>query len=467
MPLPIPVSLLDALEGSEGFDRAAFLKVHADADNLTSIRYNEAKSQIYPGDIPGEQIPWNPLGYYLPMRPAFTMDPALHAGLYYVQEAGSQFLWQALVQLASREAPVKVLDLCAAPGGKTTLLASYFKNGLIVANEVIKSRAAVLAENVIKWGSGNIIVTNNDPKHFQRLQGYFDVILVDAPCSGSGLFRKDNHAIEHWSAAGVEMCSKRQQRILQDVMPALKEGGLLLYATCSYSTQEDESIMDWLTDSGNFSLENRHIATSKDWGVTSVHGQLSGALDSVTARPEGYKFYPDKARSEGFFLGAFRKTGPEHAVYSSQNKLEAISKTEASVVYPWLLADADKDLFLFKQGAEILAIGNKWAQELDILQKNLFLKMAGVRVGEIKKKGLVPAHDLAVSQIRSRELPSCALDRAQSLQYLKRQDLNLEAVSSQKGWVLATYNGLGLGWMKLLANRVNNYYPTGWRILKD
>lgn len=460
MPLPIPVSLLDSLRGSEGFDSASFLKVHAAGDALTSIRYNEEKRLKYTEQIEAEKIPWNPLGYYLPERPAFTMDPALHGGLYYVQEGGSQFLWHALATLANRDAPVKVLDLCAAPGGKTTLLASFFNKGLVVANEVIKSRTAVLTENVIKWGTGNIVVTSNDPKHFQRLQGYFDVILVDAPCSGSGLFRKDNQAIEHWSLESVAMCSKRQQRILQDVMPALKEGGLLLYATCSYSPEEDESVMDWLMS--DFPLENLPLTLDRDWGITKVHGSVR---DAAGKSPEGYKFYPDKVRSEGFFLSAFRKSAPELPVYNSKNELEAISNAEAAVVDPWLIPG--HDLLLFKQNAEILAIENKWAQDLDILQKNLFLKMAGVRVGEIKKKGLVPAHDLAVSALLSREIQRCALDRAQSLQYLKRQDLNLEEVTSQRGWVLATYKGLGLGWMKLLPNRVNNYYPTGWRILKD
>ena len=180
-------------------------------------------------------------------RPSFTFDPLFHAGTYYVQEASSMFLEQALKQSVDLSQPLRVLDLCAAPGGKSTLLQSLLnKESLLVSNDVIKSRAAILEENIVKWGAANVVVTNNDPAHFARLENYFDAIVIDAPCSGSGLFRRDPEAINEWSENNVQLCSQRQQRIVADVWPALKQNGILIYSTCSYSAEEDEAILDWM-----------------------------------------------------------------------------------------------------------------------------------------------------------------------------------------------------------------------------
>jgi len=193
-----------------------------------------------------EPVPWCEYGFYLSERPQFTLDPLLHAGAYYVQEASSMFLWQALKQIFTRDSNIKILDLCAAPGGKTTLIASYFKNALIVSNEVIKTRANILYENITKWGSENIVVTNNDAADFKRLKNYFDLIVIDAPCSGSGLFRKDKDAIEEWGESNVLLCSQRQQRILADVYNALNHNGYLIYSTCSYSQELTITSLNYL-----------------------------------------------------------------------------------------------------------------------------------------------------------------------------------------------------------------------------
>lgn len=461
MALSLPEPLLASLEQSTGFDRAAFISAHTTQPAAISIRYNDIKLAAFKGTLPTDKISWSPYGYYLDKRPSFTEDPLFHGGLYYVQEPGSQFLWTALSQIHGRDEPVRVLDLCGAPGGKSTLLAGYFRGGLIVANEVIKSRAGILAENCMKWGTGNMVVTCNDPAHFQRLQGYFDVILIDAPCSGSGLFRKDPEAINEWSPDMVTMCSKRQQRIIKDVLPALKEGGSLIYATCSYSPEEDEKIMDWLRLEQQ--MENVPLSIENE-GITVVKGMTKPAGTS-TSGPEGYKFFPDKVRSEGFFLSVFRKSTPEIPVYNTGNGLLPISAAERKVLAPWVIPEAA--LFFFKQAADILGIENKWAMDVALLQKNLFLKKAGIRVGEIKNKGLVPAHDLAVSIWPRAEVQRCQLDRAQSLQYLKRQEMDPSRLEVKTGWALVTYQNIGLGWIKVLPNRVNNYYPKGLRILKD
>ena len=196
--MSLPQSLLQSLAGVPGFDREAFEAVHASGEQVTSIRLNPEKTTDHRPQTT-DLIPWCPYGRYLSSRPSFTFDPTFHAGAYYVQEASSMFLWHALKESAGTDTKKKVLDLCAAPGGKGTLLASYFTDGLVVANEVIKSRAAILVENITKWGSDQVVVTNNDPFHFQSLPGFFDVMVIDAPCSGSGLFRKDPDAINEWS----------------------------------------------------------------------------------------------------------------------------------------------------------------------------------------------------------------------------------------------------------------------------
>ena len=223
----LPAELLRSLEGVKGFDKEAFIAVHESEERITSIRLNPFKqSEIVNLK---SKVPWTEQGYYLQTRPSFTFDPLFHAGCYYVQEASSMFLEVALKQTVDLSKPLKVLDLCAAPGGKSThILSLISKESLLVSNEVIRSRATILNDNIVKWGCSNVMVTNNDPKDFQRLENYFDVIVVDAPCSGSGLLRRDPEAIEEWSEQNVTLCSQRQQRILANVLPALKHDGVLI-----------------------------------------------------------------------------------------------------------------------------------------------------------------------------------------------------------------------------------------------
>jgi NOL1/NOP2/sun family putative RNA methylase len=268
------------------------------------MRINDQKidhqliSSIFEDNL-AEAVAWSSNGYYLKSRPSFTLDPMFHAGAYYVQEASSMFLEEALKQAVDLTQPLKVLDLCAAPGGKSTLTQSVISNSsLLVSNEVIKARVNVLAENITKWGSANVIVTNNDPKDFQRLPGYFDVVIVDAPCSGSGLFRKDPKAVDEWSEQNVQLCNQRQQRILADVLPALKPGGVLIYSTCSYSPEENEDICDWLMD--NYSFENTRFTLNEELGIVETTSPNNKAV--------GYRFYPDKVKGEGLFIAAFKKS---------------------------------------------------------------------------------------------------------------------------------------------------------------
>lgn len=480
----LPASLLASLTNIKGFNKEAFEAVHASGQQVTSIRLNPLKTAVVNRQssiVNGQwsiansedggavtnsdaslqsaiynlksKIPWCPHGYYLPERPSFTFDPLFHAGVYYVQEASSMFLWEALRQTVGEQtAELKVLDLCAAPGGKSTLLASYFTGGLVVANEVIRSRAAVLVENITKWGAANTIVTNNDPKDFAELEGWFDVMVVDAPCSGSGLFRRDADAIEEWSEDNVVLCSQRQQRILADAYKTLKQDGVLIYSTCSYSQQEDEDILDWLCS--NFAVENIPLTLNEDWGIVESTSPANNAF--------GYRFYPYNLQGEGFFIAVFKKKdGTTSDDYRMQG-LPKITKEEAAAAAAFI---KDDTIDFFKQGENIIAISRQWKNDVAMLQKHLYLRKAGITAGVLKGRDIVPAHELAVSVLADEHITRIPLTKQQAIQYLQKKDI--QPGNFGKGWALATYNNISLGWVKVLPNRINNYYPIEWRILKE
>jgi 16S rRNA C967 or C1407 C5-methylase (RsmB/RsmF family) len=296
--LELPEDLISSLTGVAGFNPVSFRKIHEEGREPVSIRINQKKwksldnegnaaPSILSKQSMSEMIPWCSSGSYLKARPSFTFDPHFHAGVYYVQEASSMFLEQALKQSIDLSRSLKVLDLCAAPGGKSTHIQSLISSdSLLVSNEVIKSRVSILEENLTKWGGINTIVTQNDPHAFRRLEGFFDVIVVDAPCSGSGLFRREPEAIREWTPDLVKLCSKRQQRILADVLPALKSGGLLIYSTCSYSPEENENIIDWLVHDSE--LEPVSLVVPALWGIVES--------TSPNAKAIGYRFYPNKLK---------------------------------------------------------------------------------------------------------------------------------------------------------------------------
>ncbi len=445
----IPPALVRKLGSLAGFDTAAFEAVHEQEGGLTSIRINPAKSGHL--DTSSDQVPWCDTGYYLPERPIFTLDPLFHAGRYYVQEASSMFVAHAIKVLGLHERPLIALDLCAAPGGKSTLLNTYLhRDSLLIANELIKARATVLADNLIRWGHSNTIVSNNDPSAFRHLPGYIDLMLVDAPCSGSGMFRKDRQAINEWSEAVVQLCSERQRRILADSLPALREGGILLYSTCSYSIEENEHIADWLCETQG--MEPLSLSAPGAWGIEQTRSDKHAC--------PGYRFYPHKLRGEGFFLAAFRKGSKQSTFDRRKPKAE---KTVTPTLRNWV-SNAD-DFFTFTVGEDIHILPKDREADLHILQRMLYLRSAGTRVGRSAKDDLIPAHDLALSLARHPDIPVLALAKDQALDYLRKGNLD-PAINSQglKGWALATYQHATLGWVKLLPNRINNYYPKEWRI---
>ena len=348
--------------------------------------------------------------------------------------------------------PLKILDLSAAPGGKSTHIQSLLsEESLLVSNEVIRSRCNVLVDNIIKWGSSNVIVTNNDPAAFNKLSGYFDVIVVDAPCSGSGLFRKDPDAINEWSLNNVTLCSQRQQRILADVLPALQQNGLLIYSTCSYSKEEDEDIADWLVQ--EFEMKNERLRLEKEWGIVES--------ESPRTKSRGYRFYPDKVKGEGFFISCFRKTTEENEAKLKPAKLEKASAKEKAILQDWL-KDGDRELI--KDNTSFAALPPGLVNAFALLRTALNVSYKGTGLGQIMKDKLVPAHSLALSTILSDDIFTTGVSYEEAIKYLQRGELSLTPVTS--GWQTVNYQKQALGWINALANRINNYYPKELRILK-
>jgi 16S rRNA C967 or C1407 C5-methylase (RsmB/RsmF family)/NOL1/NOP2/fmu family ribosome biogenesis protein len=449
----LPQQLVESLKNAKGFDKETFEEVHASGEQITSIRLNPLKPVAqFPNfkifQFQNSSVPWTDHGYYLETRPSFTFDPLFHAGCYYVQEASSMFLEQALKQTTDLSQPLKVLDLCAAPGGKSTHIQSLLsKDSLLVSNEVIKSRVNILKDNIIKWGHSNAIISHNDPKDFVKLTGFFDVIVIDAPCSGSGLFRRDPAAMDEWSPNNVQLCSQRQQRILADVWPALKENGILVYSTCSYSVEEDEDIIKWLL--AGLQIENCRLQIDHNWGIVESGG--------------GYRFWPDKIKGEGFFLACFRKKenheGKENKL---KNKPEFLGKKEREVVEKWVKTEG---VDFIRHENTVYAWLEEQKNNFSFLLNQLRIIYSGTIIGELMRDKLVPDHALAMSKLVPDTIGRTDLDYKNAIQYLQKKDITIDM--TPRGWQLVAYEGQPLGWANVLSNRVNNYYPKELRILKD
>ncbi len=374
------------------------LEAALQTESPVSIRVNRTK---WSGEVAGEPVLWASAGVYLSQRPTFTFDPLFHAGCYYVQEASSMFVEQVLRTYIT--GPVVMLDLCAAPGGKSTHARSVLPVGsLLVANEVMRNRSQVLAENLIKWGNAEVVVTNNDPADFTSLTEVFDVVLADVPCSGEGMFRKDPVAVEEWSTDNVQVCWQRQRRILADIWPALKPGGLLIYSTCTYNREEDEENVAWIAD--ELGAEILKVPVASEWGII---GNLAGQDFPV------YRFLPHRVEV---------------------------------------------------RGTKVIAFPNVHLSEYDLFRQELKVVHAGVTIGELKGKDVIPDHSLAMSTLLNHDgFSRFELTYEQAIAYLRKEAITLDA-SVPRGYILLTYKNIPLGFAKNIGNRANNLYPQEWRI---
>lgn len=439
--MQIPAQFEEMMKAQMGAEYDAF-RTALEKDPQVSVRLNRRKMDETPLS---DQVPWCETGRYLSERPSFTLDPLLHAGYYYVQEASSMFVEQVFRQFVTCESPV-VLDLCAAPGGKSTHLASLLDGrGWLVSNEVMRGRVGVLQENLTKWGAPNVTVTNSDPSDFSDLSGLFDVILVDAPCSGEGMFRKDEQAVAEWSPENVRFCAERQRRILADVFPALAEEGILIYSTCTFNQEEDEDNVRWIAE--ELGAEILSVQTDSAW--------------QVAATEAGYHFYPHKTRGEGFFLAALRKTA-EASVSRRKKKNDAknVLPAQAKSLADWL----EEPVKLIARNDVVYAVLSDYADLTAQLADHLRIVQSGVEVATVKGKDLIPSQNLAFSWLLRRGVfPVVELSWEDAVAYLHKDNILLTE-DAPKGFVLLTYKNVPLGWAKNLGNRCNNLYPSEWRI---
>ena len=398
-------------------------------------------------------VKWCEWGRYLAERPKFTYDPMFHAGAYYVQEASSMFVWQALEQLVEKDAVV--LDMCAAPGGKSTAIAQYLsEEGFLVSNEYVPQRAHVLVENITKWGAPNCVVTNNAPRHFEKLKSRFDAILVDAPCSGEGMFRKDERAREEWSEANVEMCVERQREILESAWEVLRPGGVLIYSTCTFNRHENEEQVQWLID--EMEAEYLPIKIGEDWMITETE--------------RGYRFLPHKTRGEGLFMAAVRKQcgmrseecGMRNEKMGKNKKDKKAKQSTQNIQFTTNnLLRGEYDIV--ESEGRYYAVQKERVDFVEECRKTLNVLSFGAQMYEQKGKDLIPQAALALSQAYIRgAYPEVELSYEEAISFLRKEAIVL--ADAPRGFVLVTYGGLPLGWVKNIGNRCNNLYPEFWRI---
>lgn len=423
---------------------------------VTSIRVNPYKNtEIFTEEV---SVPWYQQAKFLTKRPSFIADPLFHAGAYYVQEASSMFVAHIIKQvLGQQTSGLRILDLCAAPGGKSTLILDQINDSsLLVSNEIIKTRVNILEENIIKWGRSNAVVTNNDPKDFTSLTNYFDLIVVDAPCSGEGMFRKDKNAITEWSEDNVQLCAHRQQRILADVLPALKPGGFIIYSTCTFNTSENEENVWWMEQ--EFGLKSIQIKVDDNW-------QIANASSISNNQIHAYRFYPHKVQSEGFFVACLQKPSDNdsNSIKIKEHKLEKIKPQELAYLSNWV--DDVEQFQIINASNHLFAFPKLVANEMMFLRGKLNVRLSGLKLGELMKGKLVPDHQLALSVHINKNTPAIEVNKTDALKFLRKD--TFEVPNVPQNIYAVNYNQVPLGWIKIMPNRMNNYLPVNWRILKD
>jgi 16S rRNA C967 or C1407 C5-methylase (RsmB/RsmF family)/NOL1/NOP2/fmu family ribosome biogenesis protein len=438
-----PEGFLAHISDTEGFDIMAFEQAHLLAAP-TSIRFHPAK--VHPAFSESSTVPWCNEALYLKVRPDFTLDPHFHAGGYYVQEASSMSVVHAFNQEFDAQKDIRVLDLCAAPGGKSTHILSWLNgSGLLVSNEVIRHRASVLRDNLSKWGYANVLASNNDPKQLGSLHHFFNALVIDAPCSGSGMFRKDPGAMKHWSTEAVKHCAERQKRILCDVWDALQPGGLCVYSTCSYSTAENEAISNFICT---------------ELGADYVSIKALDENPGIVCSDWGYRFWPHRIQGEGFFMAVLRKHHDSIQPLSPSKKSLEFKKVQSGYA-SWVNEDVNEASCHL--GSILAPIAQQEA--LNTLYAKLHTVKIGIQSGEIKNGKFIPHHELALYNRLSPEVPRISLDREHALRYLKKESLRVN--HEFQGQHLLCFENSVLGWGNAVGNRINNGLPKSWRILKE
>ena len=450
----LPIAFTELMRKQLGAEEAEHLFEALDSASPVAVRLNPAKCGDEGVWSDGETIAWSKNGRKLKERPSFTLDTAFHAGAYYVQEAASQFI-DHIVSTEELKGK-RVLDMCSAPGGKTTIYSTAVGvDGLVVANEYVRSRANVLADNVRKWGMGNVLVTNNAPEHIAQFEGWFDLVAVDAPCSGEGMFRKEEVAREDWSLDAVKMCAARQLSIVREAWQSLKAGGLFIYSTCTFNDEEDEGVLrTFIDEMGDVFEPSQRVEVDDAWGV--VRGEV-GAFQT-------FRFFPHKTDSEGLFVAVARKAEPttQRTPKARKKVMQEIDKVSRKELMRWL-EDAEQYLFAMVSDT-IYAYRTEQFKAVQSLSEGLTAIYSGIAMGQIFKGKLKP--DWALSQYIGLNRDAVAveeLDEQRALDYLRKKDI---AVGDMvEGMNLVTHNGRVLGFAKRVGARCNNLYPNSLKIM--
>ena len=452
--ITLPIAFTERMRKQLGAEEAERLFAALDGVSPVAVRLNPAKCGEEGVWSDGEAIAWSKNGRKLKERPSFTLDTAFHAGAYYVQEAASQFIDYVISgeDLQGK----RVLDMCSAPGGKTTIYSTAVGvDGLVVANEYVRSRANILVDNVRKWGMGNVLVTNNAPEHIAQFEGWFDLVAVDAPCSGEGMFRKEEVAREDWSDEAVKMCAQRQMSIVREAWQSLKDGGLFIYSTCTFNDEEDEGVLQAFIDEMGDVFEPSHrIDVAPEWGIVS--GEV-GAFQT-------FRFFPHNTDSEGLFVAVARKAEAttQRTPKARKKVMQEVDKVSRKELSRWL---QEAEQYTFAMVADtIYGYRTEQFKAVQALSEGLTAIYSGVAMGQIFKGKLKP--DWALSQhvgLNRKAVATEELDEARALDYLRKKDI---AVGDMvEGINLVTHNGRALGFAKKVGARCNNLYPNSLKIM--
>lgn len=447
------------LEEAIGTENALVAFSAFDQPASVSVRMNPFKPSEA---VKGTPVAWCRHGVMLEQRPVFTLDPLFHAGAYYVQDSSSMFVGHAFRTLLKdiekpQGRPFRVLDLCAAPGGKTTDLTASLREAfgdefLLVSNEVMKARVGVLADNVALWGDPNVVVTSDDPRAFAALPGFFDMIVADVPCSGEGMFRKDEQAQQQWSEDNVDLCASRQRRILADVWPSLATGGMMVYSTCTFNRKENDENVAWMAEELG--------------GECLMADDMIPGMPGVLKTDLGYSLVPGHVAGEGQYCSAVRKTSDIEFRDIKQRQAKP-ARNAKEMPMPKEAADfVNRAVSLRMKGETVTAVPANIASDVATAEQALHVVAAGCALGTVKGKTLIPDADLALSlMLAENAFPSVEVDRETALKYLHRDTVAFP--QAPLGYLLVKYLGLPLGFVKNLGNRCNSLHPQSRRIRMD
>ena len=427
----LPVEFLKRMENQLGTEYSAFLE-SLERPRAVALRFNPLKGEVPELPFVEQPVPWEPMGYYYDPESRPGLHPLHEAGVFYMQEASAM----APVALLDPQPGERVCDLCAAPGGKTTQIAGRMAGeGFLLCNEINPKRAKILSRNIERMGVANALVTNEHPKNLaNKYPGFFDRVLVDAPCSGEGMFRKEEAAVTDWSPETVLMCANRQNEILQSAAALLKPGGRLVYSTCTFAPAENEEVIaQFLKNHPEFTPEQ----LDAPWFTPGENGT--------------FRMWPHKLLGEGHFAAVLRKNGGE---------AEEISMEQGQKLpRQWLDFAKELDITLPAGKAVLFGTGLYWVPEEMPLLRGVKVMRPGLELGEVKKDRFEPAHALALWLKSAKNTENFTSESSQIKAYMHGETVP----SAKSGWCLVTVDGYSIGWGKGDKTVLKNHYPKGLR----